>query len=383
MEVNRERLINQFKELVSIDSLSFRERRMADYLKKIWSEQGVNLLEDDTAEKTGGNAGNLYGIVPGENPEKPSVGPLLIAAHMDTVAPGLRKSAEVHKNGKITSDGTTVLGADDAAALAVIFEAIQELQEENRMHREVQLLFTVAEEAYTVGASCFDFSRFSAIAEGADFAKQAYVLDCSDIAGSYSAQEPTLLSFEITIHGKAAHAGFDPDKGINAIAVSAAAISQIRQGWSNDHTTLNIGMIQGGTATNIVSDEVTVKGEIRSAIHEEVLQAYEDTLSIFRQEADRQGASIESKRNIHLTAYHIANNDPALVRYRKVLTKLEIQPYAKPSFGGSDNNVFIRKGIHGLCIYNPMHQIHTTQEYTTVDELVLMTQIVKELIKEV
>ena len=383
MGVNRKRLINQFKELVSIDSLSFKERIMADYLKKIWSEQGVNLLEDDTAEKTGGNAGNLYGIVPGEYIEKSLEGPLLIAAHMDTVAPGLGKSAKVHENGKITSDGTTVLGADDAAALAVIFEAIQELQEENRMHREVQLLFTVAEEAYTVGASCFDFSRFSAIAEGADFAREAYVLDCSDIIGAYSAQEPTLLSFEITIHGKAAHAGFDPDKGINAIAVSAAAISRIRQGWANDHTTLNIGMIQGGTATNIVSDEVTVKGEIRSAVHEDALQVYEDAISVFKKEADKQGASIESEKHVHLTAYHIADNDSALVRYRNVLTKMGIQPYAKPSFGGSDNNVFIRKGIHGLCIYNPMHQIHTTQEYTTVDKLVLMTQIVKELIKEV
>ena len=381
MGVNKKRLINGFKELVSIDSLSFRERMMADYLKKIWSELGVSLLEDDTTEKTGGNAGNLYGIVHSGGIDKTSGNPILIAAHMDTVAPGQGKRAVVHKNGRITSDGTTVLGADDAAALAVIFEAVQELREENIIHNDIYLLFTVAEEAYTVGASCFDFSKFSDITPGTYIPEEAYVLDCSDVAGAYSAQEPTLLSFEIRIRGKAAHAGFDPDKGINAIAISAAAISQIRQGRANEHTTFNIGTIQGGRATNIVSDEVILKGEIRSAVHEDALQAYDDAVSIFRQEADKQGASIESEMHIHLTAYHIADDDIALIRYKNVLKKTGIQPYAKASFGGSDNNVFIRKGIHGLCIYNPMHQIHTTQEYTTVDELEIMTEIVKELVK--
>ena len=206
-----------------------------------------------------------------------------------------------------------------------------------------------------MGASCFDFSKFSDITPGTYIPEEAYVLDCSDVAGAYSVQEPTLLSFEITIKGKAAHAGFDPDKGINAIAISAAAISQIRQGRANEHTTFNIGTIQGGRATNIVSDEVILKGEIRSAVHEDALQAYDDAVSIFRQEADKQGASIESEMHIHLTAYHIADDDIALIRYKNVLKKTGIQPYAKASFGGSDNNVFIRKGIHGLCIYNPMH----------------------------
>ena len=173
MGVNKKRLIDGFKELVSIDSLSFRERMMADYLKKIWSELGVSLLEDDTTEKTGGNAGNLYGIVHSGGIDKTSGNPILIAAHMDTVAPGQGKRAVVHKNGRITSDGTTVLGADDAAALAVIFEAVQELREENIIHNDIYLLFTVAEEAYTVGASCFDFSKFSDITPGTYIPEEA------------------------------------------------------------------------------------------------------------------------------------------------------------------------------------------------------------------
>ena len=89
---------------------------MADYLKKIWSELGVSLLEDDTTEKTGGNAGNLYGIVHSGGIEKTSGNPILIAAHMDTVAPGQGKRAVVHKNGRITRSSaraTTTAAADN------------------------------------------------------------------------------------------------------------------------------------------------------------------------------------------------------------------------------------------------------------------------------
>ncbi len=99
-KMSTQRLTDQFKKLVSIDSLSFHERDMADYLKEKMSSLGIELLEDDSAERTGGNCGNLYGCFHGSKDAEP----LLFLAHMDTVAPGIGKKAIEHADGTITSD---------------------------------------------------------------------------------------------------------------------------------------------------------------------------------------------------------------------------------------------------------------------------------------
>ncbi|NJP40621.1 M20/M25/M40 family metallo-hydrolase [Oscillospiraceae bacterium HV4-5-C5C] len=369
MSVNQARLVQTFADLVAIDALSFEEREMADYLKKVWQETcGVTLQEDGAAARIGGTAGNLFGRLNGD----PGKSGLLLSAHMDTVAPGRGKRAVVQADGRITSDGSTILGADDAAALAIILEACRELTEEQISHRPVELLFTVAEEAYARGAAVFDLSQVES--------RLAYCLDCSDRMGSYSAQEPTLLSFELTVQGKAAHAGFKPEAGVNAVACAAAAIARLPQGWQDPHTTFNIGRIEGGTATNIVPDMVTVKGEIRSAVHEDALACWQQTVDIFEAEAGKNGAGIKAAKIIHLTAYHISPADPALRDYQTVLHRRGLEAYAKPSFGGSDNNILVKQGLSGLCLFNPMHDIHTTHEYTKISELVEMTEIVKDLL---
>jgi tripeptide aminopeptidase len=62
--VNQERLVNQFLELVRIDSLTKKERNMADYLLKTLKDMGYEPYEDDTGAKIGGNAGNVICHVP-------------------------------------------------------------------------------------------------------------------------------------------------------------------------------------------------------------------------------------------------------------------------------------------------------------------------------
>ncbi|MDD2213580.1 MAG: M20/M25/M40 family metallo-hydrolase [Oscillospiraceae bacterium] len=369
MSVNQARLVQTFSDLVAIDALSFEEREMADYLKKVWQETcGVTLQEDGAAAQIGGNAGNLFGRLSGD-PGRPE---LLLSAHMDTVAPGRGKKAVVQADGRITSAGNTVLGADDAAALAIILEACRELTERQLSHRPLELLFTVAEEAYARGAAVFDLSQIEA--------KLAYCLDCSDRLGAYSAQEPTLLSFELTVHGQSAHAGFKPEAGVNAVACAAAAIARLPQGWQDPHTTFNIGRIEGGTATNIVPDTVTVKGEIRSAVHEDALACWQHTVAVFEAEAAQIGASISVSQTLHLTAYQIEASNPALRDYQAVLARRGLEAYAKPSFGGSDNNILVQQGFSGLCLFNPMHDIHTTHEYTQISELTAMTELLIDLL---
>lgn len=365
-------ITDSFIKLAEIDGISYGERKVADHLKKIWKELGVTLDEDRAGEKIGGDTGNLFAAIPGKGGLKDAV-PILFCAHMDTVSPGLGKKIIVHEDGKITSDKTTVLGADDRAALAVIYEGYRQILEEGADHAPIELLFTPAEETYTVGASAFDYSVVKA--------KKAFVPDCSGDFGVYSSQEPTLIYFEITIKGKSAHAGFEPENGINSIAVAASAISRIKQGWVNDHTSLNFGTIEGGTVSNAVSAQVLIKGEIRSAIHEDALSAFENVRKVFEEEAALIGASAEFFSDIRLKAYKANESETgsALELYNRALAAIGESSFPKKSFGGSDNNVLVRNGIDGLCIYNAMHEIHTVNEYTTVEELVKLTQLIRNI----
>ena len=367
-----DRITDSFIKLAEIDGISYGEREVADHLKRIWKELGVELLEDKAGEKIGGDTGNLFGSVPGKGSLK-DADPILFCAHMDTVAPGMSKKIIVHEDGKITSDKTTVLGADDRAALTVIYEGYRQILEEGVDHVPIELLFTPAEETYTVGASAFDYSVVKA--------RKAFVPDCSGGFGVYSSQEPTLIYFEITVKGKSAHAGFDPENGINSIAAAASAISRIKQGWVDDHTSLNFGTIEGGTVSNAVSAQVLIKGEIRSAIHEDALAAFENVRKVFERETAAIGASVEFFSDIRLKAYKANESETgsALELYNKALSAIGERSFPKKSFGGSDNNVLVRNGIDGLCIYNAMHEIHTVNEYTTVEELVKTTQLVKNI----
>ena len=156
--VDDNRIVKTFEELATIDGISYKERKVADHLIAVWNKLGVRLMEDDSAGRIGSDAGNLHGFIEGKGHLKSSE-PTLFCAHMDTVSPGTGKKVIVHDDGKITSDGTTILGADDRAALAVIYEAYRELYDSEEDHPPIELLFTSSEEVYTVGAAAFDYSK--------------------------------------------------------------------------------------------------------------------------------------------------------------------------------------------------------------------------------
>lgn len=367
--INKDRLIRTFTELTAIDSLSLKERAMADILTLRLRELGLEVTEDDSKGSTGSNAGNLIArlTVPGKENE-PYV---LFSAHMDTVEPGIGKKAVIHEDGRITSDGSTVLGADDALGIAEILEAVQEVIEEGLPHHNTELLFTVAEELYTVGASAMDISKIKA--------DRAYFLDRAGTVGSVTMTEPTLICFMINIEGKASHAGFAPEKGINSIVIASKAIASLNVGRINENTTLAIGMIDGGVAPNVVPASVKVSGEIRSQVHEEAHALLDKVKETFEAEADKVGGKVGFESTVHLTAYTVPDDSCALSKYEEVLSELGISCLKEKSFGGSDSNPFRRQGIDSLCIANAMWDIHSENEYTDTDSMASVTEIVKKL----
>lgn len=123
--IRTERLVQSFLELTAIDNPTLYERELSECLRRRFAALGIVLAEDGAGAAIGGNAGNLYAYLPGDE----TLAPILLSAHMDAVAPACAKKPVLHPDGRITSDGTTVLGADDVSGLCAILEAVTSVLE--------------------------------------------------------------------------------------------------------------------------------------------------------------------------------------------------------------------------------------------------------------
>ena len=361
-------MINEFAEIVSVDSESFHEREIADLLTKKLKELGFDVYEDNAGEYYGGNAGNLYGFLKGNSDKEP----ILFSSHMDTVAPGIGKKAIIHSDATITSGGNTVLGSDDAAGLTEILEGIRSIIESGIPRGDIEVLFPIAEEVYLKGTDRFDFNRIKA--------KRAYVLDVSGDIGSAVVKAPSLVSFRATVIGRAAHAGFSPENGINAIAIASEAVASLEQGRIDDETTFNIGTVSGGTATNIVSEKCTVFGEVRSFDHEKALSQIKKLRKAFSDAASGTGADIDIEAVVNFKAYSLEEHSPVAEKFLEACSRIGIEGKLIKTFGGSDNHNFMKNGIDGTVISCGMYNVHSVQEYTKIDEILNGAKLVAQLI---
>jgi tripeptide aminopeptidase len=364
--INKNRLVSQFKKMVEFDSETYHEREIADYLTEELKELGFEVREDDAGiqlkERITGYGsqpptGNLYGFLKGNT----DASPILLSAHMDTVRPGIGKRAVEDENGVITSEGNTVLGADDLSGIAAILEAVRVAKEQNLPYPDIEVLFPVAEENYGKGSQLLNYSQIRS--------KQAYVFDLSGDIGLAATAAPTLISFEVKVKGKNAHAGFCPQLGINAIEIAAHAIAQLKQGWVDEETTVNIGKISGGKQTNIVSDECIALGEIRSLKDHRAVEELEKLKGIFEKTAAQYQGSIEFLYEKQIEAYEIGEEEAVVQRFLNVCEELGLKAETQYTLGGSDNNHFVRNGIRGIVVACGMNEVHTPKEFTTVNQL--------------
>lgn len=364
---NKERIVEEFCNLVKVDAVSYQERDIADILKESLIELGFEVKEDEAGKYYSGNCGNIYGYLEGELDEVP----LLFSAHMDTVGPGRNKKAIIHEDGTITSDGSTVLGADDLAGIVAILEAVRTIREKGLRHRSIEVLFTIAEEVYIRGSEVFDFGMIKS--------KEAYILDLSGPVGTAALKAPTLVSFTANIQGLASHAGFAPELGINAIAIAANAITQIKQGRIDEETTVNIGLIEGGQARNIISDSCIIMGEVRSLVHDKALMETDNIENILKETVLKYKTGYEFTKEFGCLAYKVEVQHSVVRRFEKSCRELGYDTKLIDTFGGSDNNNFMRHGITGIVMACGMNQVHSCREYTQIEELVKCTNIVIKL----
>ncbi|MFR5875053.1 MAG: M20/M25/M40 family metallo-hydrolase [Eubacterium sp.] len=355
--INEKRLLDLFKKLVETDSPSGAEKKVCDILKSELGKLNISVFEDNAGENINGNAGNIYAYIDGDM----DLSPILFSAHMDTVEPAKDKKCIIDADGKIHSDGSTVLGSDDFAGICSIIEALRVIKENDISHRPIEIIFSVSEENYCKGIFQFDFDRVKS--------KEAYVFDLSGDIGTAAYAAPTILSFKADIIGKASHAGFAPEQGIHSIKTAAEAISKISCGRIDDETTVNIGTINGGKATNIIPDKCSISGEIRSYSDAKAVKQYNNIEKIIAETAAKFGAAADISFVKNIIAYENDLNSNVVKRFKNVCTDLGLTPKIERSFGGSDNNVIAQNGINGIVAATAMNDCHTLNEWTTVDEL--------------
>ncbi len=369
--VDEKRLLAEFITLAGFDSESFHEKDIAKYLLAKLTKLGLETSMDRAGEIQTGDgeaAGNIYGFLKGNIQGEP----ILFSAHMDTVSPGIGKKVIVNEDGRITSDGTTVLGSDDITAIATILEMLTVIMEKNLPHPDIEVVFFIAEELYCKGSKVFDYSKIKS--------KYAYTLDIDGKVGRVANQAPSIIQYEVTIEGKSAHAGFEPEKGISAIVAASNIISKLNLGRINSNTTANVGTITGGTGVNIVPELVTIKGEVRSFDKDEAFATVEALRRRFEEGAIENGVRVTFVSEEMVRAYKVAGDSFVIKKYAKALEKLGYgEPDIISSFGGSDNNNFCLHGIEGVVLSNAMNNVHTVDEYFYLDELVKSSEIVLEL----
>ncbi len=354
--VNRDRLVDEFLQLVRIDSLSLKEGQMCEALKKKLQELGYSPVEDDAGQKLGGECGNIICTVKG-NKDVPAV---LVTAHMDTVVPGIGKKPVVEGD-IIKSDGTTILGGDDVAGIAVILETLKVLKEQSIEHGDIQIAFTIGEEIGLLGAKNLDFSQI--------YAKYGFILDSDGNIGSAAVKAPAQNKIHAVIKGKAAHAGMEPEKGISAFSIMADAITSMKLGRIDEETTANIGIIHGGMATNIVCDRVELSCEARSRDASKLEAQTQHMRKCFEEAAAKWGGQVDFKAEIEYPAFNIDTDSDIIRIIQKAASDSGFQFEAITTGGGSDTNIINSKGIQAVDLSIGMTKVHSVNEQISITDM--------------
>jgi len=355
--INRKRLLGSFVDLLRIDSPSFSEKKIGDYLAQKLVKAGCSVRFQNYKKSF-----NLIAVLKG----KKSCLPLMLSAHMDTIESTSGISFAVETD-RVRSKGDTVLGADDKSALAQILETITALNEHDIPHGDIEIVFTSAEEKGLIGARHIDFGRLRS--------RHALVLDSSGPVGSIVIGAPTHLRYRMTVTGKSAHAGIEPEKGINSIRVASAIIKALPDGRIDFETTANVGIIEGGTATNVVPKTTVVLGELRSHCRNTMLKTQKKIFDNARLMTRKYGAKISIENETEYLAFKIPKSDRFLKYLTGVYSDLGIETSLVRTGGGSDANIFHQHGITAVNISNGMQKVHSPEEFIMLDDLYMGCEI--------
>jgi tripeptide aminopeptidase len=351
--INEHRLVETFLRYIAIDSTPMQEEQFGSILAQDLAELGCTV---DMVSF--GQSFNMIARLEGSGAEMPW---LLMGAHMDTVE-STASITYVIEDGVIKTNGSTILGADNKSAIAQIIEAIRVIREQDLPHAALELLFTASEERGLLGARNLNCSLLKS--------RYGILLDVSGPPGSLVVAAPTREMFVLTVKGRAAHAGIEPEAGINAVLVAAEIAVSLPSGRLDERTTMNISEIRGGSVSNIVPEQAAIYGEYRAhdASQCEAIRRllHETPLSV----ALRTGATVTTDITREYEGFALAADEPFLLFGESILHACGLRPKRIVTGGGSDGNILNQQGICCLNFSNGMSKIHSHEEYISIADLV-------------
>jgi tripeptide aminopeptidase len=356
--INKKRLIATFIDLVKIDSPSGEEKEISRIVSDKLNKLGASVEFD--------SYGNVIAKFDGIGE------PIMLNAHLDTVEPG-RGIKPIITQGTIKSDGTTILGADAKAGIAEILEALESLQEDKKTHLPIDAIFTLQEETGLYGALNLDYKKIRA--------KYGVTFDGHGKVENVTTSAPGYTRIDAKILGRAAHSGFEPEKGISAIKIASEIISSLELGRIDNETTANVGTIRGGSVRNAIPEEVTIEAEIRSrnldklnkhTIHFE--KVFNETLAMYK------NAKVKLNIFTEFNPYLFEDDHNVILLVSKSLKSIGLIPVLEPSGGATDVNIFHEKGIKIVCVGAGYHNPHTTREYVEIQDLTNGAKFCEQLV---
>jgi tripeptide aminopeptidase len=368
--INKDRLLNEFIELVGVPCPSKDEKAEAELLVRKLQDMGLEVKVDDAGSKIGGTTGNVWAFLPGN---VQGATRLFFEAHMDSVPPTTGTKV-VRRDGVLYSDGTTTLGGDDKVGIAAALEAVRIVQEQNIPHGDIQLCFTIAEEIGCLGVVNLDPADIKA--------DLGYCLDIGGAPGIVTNAAPRLFDIYFTVRGKSAHAGIEPEKGINAIMLAAKALAALpAYGRLDEETTLNVGQIEGGAATNIVAEQARFVIDMRCMDPEKLERLKDATISLIREVVEAGGGMLEVEPVEGSPAVHVAEDHAAVLLAKQAADNLQL-PFELTKTGGcSDGNFLCGYGLPCILLATGMSKVHTTEEYLRECDLYNCARWVTEIIR--
>ncbi len=364
---SRERLTELFLKYTTILSPFRHERAMADAVHADLRALGVDVQEDDTGDRIGGDTGNVWCVVQGEGDPHIALG-----AHIDTVQPTDRIEPYLGEDGVFRNRLRTILGSDDKAAVAAIVHATELLRASGRPFPTYEILLTVSEEIGLVGSKHFDEKVLKS-----PFAAE---FDSAGPVGGITVKAPSHNTFTATFRGQAAHAGVEPERGRSALQAAAKAIAAMELGRIDEETSANVGIIKGGVGTNIIPDLCEIQGETRSHDEAKLANATAAMVDAMHAAAAQVGVDVDIAMVHEYSGFALTGRSPVVRLAKAAVSDLGLEPALHASGGGSDANILNARGLPTVNLSAGMIQVHSPDEHCSLDDLERLCAVCLRLI---
>ncbi|KUP08345.1 carboxypeptidase [Bacillus coahuilensis m2-6] len=363
-------MLKLLETLVNIDSGSNYKQgvdAVGHIITKLFSEIGFNMQKIENKEY-----GNHY-VLTHHRCDQPEI---IILAHLDTVFPmgtALDRPFSII-DGRAYGPGV----ADMKGSLVTLYFAMKALQRNHGNElSNVKIILNSDEE---IGSPT---SR-ELIEKESKNARYSLVMEPARKDGSIVSSRRGKGNYTLTIEGKAAHSGIEPEKGRSAIEELAHKIIQFYQLSDPEHgISVNVGVIEGGTSPNTIPDhaEATIDIRVKDASQAEEL---EEKMEEIVSSTEVKGTSIVFEGEMNRPPMEKTKKTQSLIRViQEIGDKIGVEIVDTATGGGSDASFTAALGIATVDGLGPIGgNAHSDKEYIEIDSLVERTHLLAMIIKQ-